>query len=149
MVKRDLLKQKLRAAERRRQRRQGESPPSANSSPSAHASATEVKKALDSPSPDVMGMVVQTILQHSSEEAADPRDAVVVAAMRSCLRATTPNGQDAKSLAEKLNAISTRPGVSMRAFRDALQQLLAVASANHDPRRADAFLGYLAVLAEQ
>jgi hypothetical protein len=74
---------------------------------------------------------------------------MVVAALKSSLRATTPSGDEAKRLAEELNQIPTRPGVSMRAFRDALQDLLSTASTHQDSRTGDAFLRYLSVLAEE
>ncbi len=137
MPKREALKQKLKAADRRRQRRQVDTQP--RPVVASPASTSRV---------DVAELIVRAILEHVAANRSDARDAMLIAAIKSSLRATVPSGDDAKRLAEKLNEIPAMPGVSIRAFREALQQLLSTANANHDPRSGDAFLRYLSVLSE-
>ena len=138
MPKREALKQKLKAADRRRQRRQVDFEPS----PAAAISKGAARV-------DVAELIVRTILTHVSAGDGDARDVMVIAALNSSLRATTPSGDEAKRLAVKLNQIPSQPGVSMRAFREALQDLLSTASKHQDSRSGDAFLQYLSVLAEK
>lgn len=92
--------------------------------------------------------MVDAILQHASSLGSEARDIIVLAALKGVFRGTTPQGDDARQLAEQLLQIPSRPGVSMRAFRDSVQELLGIANANHDPMRRDAFLGYLEMLSE-
>ena len=137
MAKRETLKQRLKAADRRRHRRQADVRPQ---DAVARTTATDRVDAAD--------LIVRTILEGATGSRGEARDVMVVAAMNSALRGSTPSGDEAKRLAEALNQIPAEPGVSMRAFREALQQLLATASANHDPKRGDAFLGYVSMLSD-
>jgi hypothetical protein len=136
MSKQDSLRQRLKAADRRRQRRQGFSQPAVATKHEPSAGA------------DVTGMVVEEILDYVDSLDRGARDAMVINAIHSLLRSTTAQGEDAKRLGERLNQIPDRPGVSFRAYRDALQHLLSTAKSHQDPRSSDAFLRYLALLAQ-
>jgi hypothetical protein len=93
-------------------------------------------------------MIVEEILDFVDSLNRGARDAMAVSAIHSVLRSTTAQGEDARRLAERLNQISERPGVSVRAFRDSLQQLLSTAKSHQDPRSSDGFLRYLALMAQ-
>jgi hypothetical protein len=136
MSKRESLKQRLKAADRRRQRRQGSTQPAVETQ---HASSANV---------DVTGMVVEEILHFVESLDRGARDAMAVSAIHSALRSTTAQVEDARRLAERLNQIPERPGVSVRAYRDSLQELLGVAKSHQDPRSSDGFLRYLALMAQ-
>jgi hypothetical protein len=93
-------------------------------------------------------MVVEEILDYVDSLDRGARDAMAVSAIHSVLRSTTAQGEDAKRLAERLNRIPDRPGVSVRAYRDSLQQLLSAAKSHQDPRSSDGFLRFLALMAQ-
>ena len=93
-------------------------------------------------------MVVEEILQYVESLDRGARDAMAVNAINSALRSTTPQGEDAKRLAERLDQIPDKTGVSVRAYRDSLHQLLSVAKEHHEPGSSDAFLRYLALIAQ-
>lgn len=137
MSKRESLRLKLKSADRRRQRRSGEAPAPTVEMPSSNSQKV-----------DVTGMVVEAILEHAGVLGSDARDAMVIAALHSVLRGTTPSGEDARRLAEQLHSISRHSEVSLRAFRDTLEQLLLTANAHHVPRNGNGFLRYLTVLSE-
>ncbi len=137
MVKREAVKQRLKAADRRRQRRNIDSRP-----------VSEAVTRTDKPRVDVVGLIANAILRHAESLGSEARDVIVIAALNSTLRASTPSGDDAKRLAEQFSAISSQSDVSMKAFREALQQLLSTANQHHDPRQADAFLRYLSILSD-
>jgi hypothetical protein len=143
MAKREAIRQRLKAAQRRRQRRQAATSPSESSNSSKSSAGRQ-----ESAQVDVAGLIVQTILDHAHSLGNSARDVIVVAAIQSFLRGTTPSGDDAKELATRLSQIPQRPGISLRSFRDSLQQLLAMSNSHRDPRSGDAFLRYLAMLAE-
>lgn len=137
MAKREAIRQKLKAADRRRQRRH-----SVASTPAASANES------GSAPIDVAGLVVAAILDHSHALGSAARDVIVVAALNSLLRGTTPSGDQSKLLATELEQVAQRNDVPTRAFRDTLQQILAMATSHRDPRSGDAFLRYLAMLSE-
>ena len=143
MAKREDLKRKLKAADRRRRRR-GENVGSANATSSAtNNSAASVSE----PPVDVIGMIVTKTLGYVHTSRAEVRDSAMVSAMRSCLEATTPSGDQAKALQKCLEEVSSQPGVDVRAYRSALTRMLELARQHHDPKNANAFIGYLAILA--
>ena len=137
MAKRAAIRQKLKAADRRRQRRQAVAP----------ASSASVNQT-GSPQVDVTGLVVTAILDHAHALGSSARDVIVVAALNSLLRGTTPSGDQSKLLATQLQQVAQQNEIPTRAFRETLQQILAMATSHRDPRSGDALLRYLAMLSE-
>jgi hypothetical protein len=144
MAKRDTLREKLKAADRRRQRRSAESPAARGPELIASPSGSPIS----APRVDVVGLIVREILDHAESLGQEARDAIVIAALKASLNATTPSGPDARQLLQQLERIPSQSGVSLREFREAIQQLLSQATATPDSRRSnDAFLRYLVVVA--
>ena len=148
MVKRKDLKQKLKAASRRRKQRvavaansgatgnrlaQSESSGSVAGSPSSNASV------------DVMGLIIQAIVHHTNQ-AQDKSDAMIVAALRSNLKGAQPTGESAKRLNSVLVEISKRDDVKVSAFRKAIDGLLNSAAEHHEAKQANAFGKYLRMI---
>ena len=101
-----------------------------------------------SPEVDVAGMVIQAILAYA-DSCSSPRDAVVLSALRSCLRQTRPQQEDAGKLYDLLQSVRDRDLVSPRAFRDAVSELIEL-SRLHDQNsgRLDQLVSYLSLLAQ-
>ena len=114
------------------------------------APATDLQPAGSAPSPDgdVTGKVVNAILVHADSCSA-PRDAVVILALRSCLKQSRPQQDEAGKLYDLLEAIRHQESVSPRAFRDAVNELIEL-SRQHDQQngRPDQLVVYLSVLAQ-
>jgi len=136
MAKREDLKRKLKASDRRRQRRLGATTTATNSAPPLAATV------------DVVGMLAGTILRFVESSDGEARDQTVVSAIRSCLKGTAANSDQVKSLRERLEQVPQLTDVDTRSFRDALRQMQELASEHHDPKNANAFVSYLAMLAD-
>jgi hypothetical protein len=134
MASREELKRKLKASDRRRQRR-----------PQAAADHVATPRAA---SLDVSGLIAETILAHVNASASQVRDAGVIAALRCCLNGSRPANDDVARLWTQLQDISSRDGVDARAFRASVSDVLDLAAEHHDPRNASAFLRYLTLLAD-
>lgn len=130
MVKRQDLKRKLKAADRRRSRRT--------------ASAAKVEPTSAPPQVDVMALITSQIL--TCELGDPPKDTIAVAALRGCLRGTLPAQDPARSLAAKLNELTKQADISIRDFRSAVQQLLDVAAQHEMSEAPDSFLQYLSII---
>lgn len=123
-------KRKLKAADRRRQRR----------------AVSSVDKAPPSPSQsvDVSGLIVLAILDYVESCGSEIRDATVVAAMRGCLNGVETGKQP---LVRQLAEIAQRTDVDLRAFRNAMKQMLELARQYQDPKNSSAFIRYIGILA--
>lgn len=130
MVKRQDLKRRLKAADRRRNRRT--------------APAAKVEPTSAPPKVDVMALITSQIL--TCELGDPPKDSIAVAALRGCLRGTLPAQDPARSLAAKLNELPNQSDISIRGFRAAVQQLLDVAAQHEKSEAPDAFLQYLSII---
>ena len=133
MGKRENLKRKLKAADRRRQRRPV--PPATTVAPATNKSAL-----------DVTGLIATEILQHAESASDGLSDSAVVAAMRSFLKGTSPSAEPSRSLYERFEQVSLRSEVDTRRFRSALSRMLDLAISSRDSKNQTAFLGYLSVL---
>jgi hypothetical protein len=143
MARRDDLKKKLKAADRRRSRRE---PSQMGIAPRAdEAGGTTVSDSASGNSVDVTGLCVEQIIKMNGRKAF--RDTEVIHAIRACLGGGSPTSSESQLLKQRLDAIEARDDVSTRRFRDALEMLLRSAT---DHRVADddmAFMRYLIVLA--
>ena len=99
MPKRDAMKQRLRAADRRRKRR---GDPSAASTASATAT---VSPPSDGPDAKAVDLIVSVLLDHAEELGGNSRDVIALAALRGTLRGSVPSGRDSMVLAERLNQL--------------------------------------------
>ncbi|TWU49692.1 hypothetical protein [Rubripirellula reticaptiva] len=140
MAKNDNLKQKLKAADRRRSRRTASQ---ADSSGAAIAFCDDDSASTNSV--DVTGLCVAEILKMNGKQSF--RDSEVITAMRSCLNAGTPSSSEAQLLSQRLNAIGKRDDVSEKRFRDALQSLVKSGLDHRNEDNDSAFVQFLAVLA--
>ena len=140
MAKRQDLKRKLKSADRRRRRRAAQvgTPAGAPgiSPPAQHASD----------SVDVSGLIVNTILRFHQEAGGKTHDAAVVAAVRGCLNASAPRGEQSARLHQHLEELSQQGDVETRSFRRALSDLMEMAKRHEDTQDPRAFLRYLALL---
>ena len=132
MAKRKNLKQRLKASDRRRKRRGDSAGP--NTTGESTVAATS--------SVDVMGLLVQSVL--SCKPA---RDSAVIAAIRACLRESTPNAEDAVTIANKLYDVREHEDVELSRFRSSLKQLSELASEHQDADNPLAFVAYLRLFA--
>lgn len=142
MARRDDLKKRLKAADRRRSRRQTSS--TGDGATGDYASGTAVSDSASGNSVDVTGLCVEEILKMNGRRSF--RDSEVISAMRSCLSGGSPSSSEAQLLKQRLTAIETRDDVTTRHFRDALETLLQSAA---DHRVADddtAFVQFLSVV---
>ncbi len=134
MAKRKNLKQKLKAASRRRQQRA--------------ASSTQVVEASSpsSQSVDVLGLLIQAIVDHTVDDSKDNSDAMIVAALRSSFKGRQPTGETAKELHSAMAEISEREDVKQSVFRKSIESLLDSASDQQEADSDDAFRKYLQLL---
>ncbi len=129
MSKRDDLKRKLKASDRRRNRRSA----TTNATTTAAASA-----ATRPPKVDVAGLVATTILEYVESSGAEVVDAAVVSALKGSLKATVPSGQHSRQLWARLDRLTHQEQVEIKAFRNAVNQMLETASSHQDPKNAHA-----------
>ena len=129
---RQQLKQKLKAADRRRKRR---------SPGTAEKDFPTQRRSID-----VSGLIVSAILEHVHTSRSEVRDATVISAMRNCLKGG-PLGQPSLLMVERLERIGERTDVDPIAFRDALQQMLKLAYQFRDSKDSTAFVQYLGIVA--
>ncbi|MFK8113008.1 MAG: hypothetical protein AB8B91_12440 [Rubripirellula sp.] len=127
------LKQKLKAADRRRRKRDA-SVPASTPSPTAATSQ-----------PDVASLVSRAILGFVDGHQ-QATDTIVVAAIRSTLSGRAGSGELSAALMVKLEQILGREDVSTRAFRDALTQIQQMAADHKSEDDPLAFVHYLALL---
>ena len=136
MAKRNDLKKRLKAADRRRSRRQA-----------AHGSAIKTAPTPSSVSPS--DMMVERLLAYVSEDKS-PSDVVATAALKACDRGVLPAKDPTRALAIKIEEVASQPGVTARAYRGALKELIEAATLHKGSQKdtPDAFLAYLSILAE-
>ncbi len=136
MAKRNSLKSKLKASDRRRRRR----PTPVPQAQLAHPSPPPV---------DVTGLVVDAIVG-DEKKTSQLQDAVVVAALRGCVNGNRPSGDEASILFSSLQQIAERTDVEMRDFRTAIKQLLDQSTQHRSlgPQQEapNPFVNYLAML---
>ena len=137
------LKQKLRAADRRRNRRpfaQAQRPPAGS------APGVVVPSSVPVPAVDVVGLMAQVILDVSDRDLSIT-DASVVAALRCSIRLSEPSRDDTKKVLRALETVSGQESVPRRKFSAAAEQLITMAvshqASNSEP---SPFLRYLSVL---
>jgi hypothetical protein len=135
MAKRNDLKKRLKAADRRRNRRQAVQGSGVNTPPSQ-------------PSVSASDMIVDLLMAYVSEEKS-PSDIVAVTALKTCARGDLPSKDPARTLAIKMKEVESRPGVTARAYRGALKELIEAAALHQESQKEtpDAFLAYLSILA--
>ena len=135
MAKQKDLKKKLKAADKRRKQRAE----SAASLPPAFPPSKPPPAKVD-----VTSLIAAALLEYAAGDS--PRDAVAVNALRNCLRGSLPAQGSARGLSIKINDLLSHSDVSVRAFRDGLQQLIDVATQHGARDIPDAFLQFLAVI---
>ena len=136
MPQRADLKKRLRAADRRRkQRSTGDS----NISLTTSTATTVATKT------DTVELIGRVILNFA-EENPQVNDAIALTALRSCQVASTPHGDDAKLLFNRINQIAGRTDVDERAFIMAIRKVVMLATEHQDRKHPKAFLTYLMLL---
>lgn len=130
---RQVLKQKLRAADRRRSRRPA---------PRIESTRTSERESID-----VLELIASAILEYIDASDSEMRDGIVISAMRSSLKGGAATGKQSLPLCQRLERIAQRPEINQRSYRDALQQMLKLALEHQDPKNPTAFIHYLGVLA--
>lgn len=136
MAKRNDLKKRLKAADRRRNRR--------------HAvQGSTVKAAPSQPQVRPADVIAELLMNYARNEKS-PADIVVTTALKACERGDLPSKEPARSLTLKIEAVAAMPGVTARAYRGAIKELLEAAGLHQGSQkeRPDAFLAYLSILAE-
>ncbi len=133
MAKRQDLKSKLKAADRRRSRR---SAPKQNQS----SVASPQRKV------DVASLIASTILEFIDASPNEVHDIAIVSAMRSCLNVSGSSGMHSLPLLQRLDAVQSRADVDTRGYRAALKQLLDEAARHRDADDPIAFIRYLDLL---
>ena len=139
MAKSKNLKRSLKAADKRRRRRSA----AAVANPTLAPSRSTDERQGDSVDP--VGLIVAEIVQHSSSVSDDNSDAMIVAALRACLKGSVPKGDRSRVLAERLRKTSAQ--ITERQFRDTLSNLLRTASEMQDAGQPCAFRDYMHVIA--
>jgi hypothetical protein len=125
------LKRKLKASAKRRSKRFATT-----------ATAVEVK----ANSIDVVGLIVAAVL----EEARFPpqlRDEEILAALRACNGDSKTSQQRTEKLAIELSEIPAQHDLSQESFRNAVDEMLALARGQKTPGEVNPFLRILRVLA--
>lgn len=135
MAKRNDLKKRLKAADRRRNRRQA-------------AQGSVIKMAPSEASVSPSDMIVDHLLAYAST-AKSPSDIVARAALKACFRGDLPSKEPARGLAMEIEKVASQPGVTARAYTAALKELSEAAAQHQKSQKEtpDAFLAYLAILA--
>lgn len=136
MAKRNDLKKRLKAADRRRNRRQA-------------GQGSSVKTPPKQPQVRAADMIAELLVAYAREEKS-PSDMVVSSALRACSCGDLPKKEPARSLALKIEGVSRQPGVTARAYRGAIKELAEAASLHQGSQKdsSDAFLAYLLILAD-
>lgn len=143
MARRDELKKRLKAADRRRSRR--ETAQANNGLANDHLSGTAVSDSESGNNVDVTGLCVDEILKMNGRKPF--RDSEVVSAMRACLTGGTPSSSEAQLLKQRLAAIESRDDVTTRQFRDAVDTLLRTAATHRAADDDGTFVRFLSVVA--
>ncbi len=137
MARGKTLKSKLRAASRRRTRRVGSGQSAVDhSTPPQTTTTSQV---------DVVGRLCCVL----GEEPGLKRDQAATSALRQCLKLIESGKtcEDQGSLLSSLFAIQHEEGVTQRAYRTALNDLLEIAEQHRNTSLPDSFLSYLRILA--
>ena len=136
MVKRNYFKKRLKAADRRRNRRQA-------------VQGSTIETAPTQPSVSPSDMMVERLMSYVSEDKS-PSDVVATAALKACARGVLPAKDPARALAIKIEEVASEPGVTARAYRGALKELIEAATLHKGSQQEtpDAFLAYLSILAQ-
>jgi hypothetical protein len=155
MAKRNDLKKRLKAADRRRNRRQA-TQGSATQGSATQGSATQgsasqssaIKTTPSQPSVSPSDMIVERLMSYVCEDKS-PSDIVATVALKACSRGDLPSKEPARTLAIKIQQVASQPGVSARAYRVALKDLIEAAALHEGNQKEtpDAFLAYLSILA--
>lgn len=127
------LKRKLKAADRRRNRRPV---------PVIETTAPSERQSID-----VFELIAKAILEYVDSGASEVRDAIVLSAMRSCLNGGAITGKPSFPLSQRIEQIRQRTDVNQRSFRAALKQMLKLAQEYQDSKNTCAFIRYLGILA--
>ena len=145
MAKRNDLKKRLKAADRRRNRRQA-TQGSATQGSASQSSA--IKTTPSQPSVSPSDMIVERLMSYVCEDKS-PSDIVATVALKACSRGDLPSKEPARTLAIKIQQVASQPGVSARAYRVALKDLIEAAALHEGNQKEtpDAFLAYLSILA--
>ena len=136
MGKNDDLKQRLKAASRRRSRRLSGAATGISDAAMDSSSSNQV---------DAAGMVVSAILV--ADENLTLQDSDVIAALRACSNTGSTSTPPAQELLGRLKEIANRDDVSSRRFQDAIKNVLSTALSMRKADHNTAFLQYLSVLA--
>jgi hypothetical protein len=134
MVNRNDLKKRLKAADRRRNRRVAPQGPVVAASPLE----PRVRPA---------DLIANVLVGYAAAEQS-ATDIVAVAALRACSRGDLPAKEPARGLALKIEAVTKQPGVTPRSYRGAVVELLDAANLHLGKDSPDSFLDYLAILSE-
>ena len=150
MAKRNDLKKRLKAADRRRNRRQA-TQGSATQGSATQGSASQssaIKTTPSQPSVSPSDMIVERLMSYVCEDKS-PSDIVATVALKACSRGDLPSKEPARTLAIKIQQVASQPGVSARAYRVALKDLIEAAALHEGNQKEtpDAFLAYLSILA--
>ena len=140
MSKRNDLKKRLKAADRRRNRRKASQSVPQDAANQGEPSLPQVNPA---------DLIAEILVKYGREDKS-PSDVAATAALRACLNGEVPSKEPARTLATTIESVARLPGVTVRAYRVALRDLLDAAK-QHQGRRQenpDAFLAYLSILAE-
>ncbi|NND99147.1 MAG: hypothetical protein HKN47_17660 [Pirellulaceae bacterium] len=143
MAKRNDLKQKLKAADRRRQRRM----PQSGNSPAVGPNATSRSAGPEMTGlPDVTGLIARALVKLGMTHR-DLVDSAAIAGLRGGLSSRRPTGSVSNAVFDEIQKISQRDDVTVRAVRGAIKDLLETAS-KHQSKGDDpkSFLNYLALL---
>lgn len=132
-MKRENLKKKLKAADRRRRNRP---------SPVPHAPNPSATKQVDT-----LGLLSESIIEFCDQHDGT-NDAIVMSAIRSNLKRSEPRGELSAALSDRFDQLTQRDDVSMKSLRQALTKLQDLGSEHQDPKDRLALIRYLSMLSE-
>ncbi len=143
MVKKNSLKPKLKAADRRRKKRSSASNRPARGLPASQslgeASGTTCKV-------DVVGLITEVILKHVDHRHHSGTDAFVLSTLSGIMRGSAPATPEAAHLAGNLQIIADRDDIPERRYREGVESVLSMSRQLEKTQTADAFLQYLTIL---
>lgn len=144
MVKKQSLKAKLKAADRRRKRRPS-SIGASNSRVIPTSTATPSGQPLAA-TKDPMDLIAKAIMDHANDQSSSLKDELVTATLRGLLRGSNPKTEEAEALRDRLEKIPEREDISRRAYRNGIETILKIAQQHENQTVPDAFLQYLSIL---
>jgi len=134
MAKQNDLKKRLKAADRRRNRRGASGVPVVAASPvQPHVRTSD--------------LIANALVEYANSDE-QSSDIVAATALRACSRGDLPKTDPARGLALKIEAIAKQPGVTPRSYRATLVELLEAANLHQGKDSSDSFLAYLSILAD-